>query len=501
MEHKKDIGKAIREKLEPFEASPRPDLWQAIEADLPKKRKRRIPPFWFLFAGIAVVAVLLYVAGRSFGENTTPGTQASVEDEKSGADAVKDSNFRNNPSSTSQSSSVSGAGQNESFNDEDQNSVNAITNTASGNQNPNPQEINLQHSTGIGPNGKKASKPATLDQPKNIATASAEKKLKTGKLSSGNSNKSGGVASKNSSAMAKTDGQSFESPIRDSIDIKAGSNINASESQANQTVQTDSIPKAIAENKKEDKKEKAKDTTKTIEIEAVNQKTFSIFLYAAPTYYNNFSKKSTIDSRLDSIQGKAEITFNYGGYLLFDYDEKWSVRAGLAKTTLRRRTNDIDVSSLNSQNFYNVDYRNGVSNQSVAIQFADSGYFSVVQEISYLEIPVELKYKLVNKTITIEGIGGISTLLLKDNVVTAESDNNGSVILGSTKDMYKSYFSANLGIGFSYELVDNLRVNVEPVFKYHFRTASVAFQPYSIVVLGGLEYTFNWTTKKKADKN
>ena len=297
---------------------------------------------------------------------------------------------------------------------------------------------------------------------------------------------------------AATSGESINGSIgqnakADRVDDSAISG-NIADKISNETPQ-DSLKTTIVKTEEKKPEEKPKDSLKTDEF-TDGGKTFRIFLYAAPTYYNTFSKISSIDKRLDTLSRKAEITYNYGGYLCFDYDEKWSFRFGAAKTTLRHRTQNIAVSSLGETNYYNVDYGN-VSNADLQSRFANSQNFDLIQEVSYLEFPMEIKYKLRDEKIGIEAIGGISSSFLKSNTITAESDNDGSVILGSTKDQYKWYLSANAGVGFYWQFAENFRLNVEPIFKYHFRTASAALQPYSVVVLGGIEYTFHWKSKNK----
>jgi len=63
MENKKDIGKAFREKLDQLDQSPNENLWNAIHADLQKKKKRRVIfiPFWMKMAGIFVSGALFTV--------------------------------------------------------------------------------------------------------------------------------------------------------------------------------------------------------------------------------------------------------------------------------------------------------------------------------------------------------------------------------------------------------------------------------------------------------
>lgn len=536
MEHNKDIGKAIREKLESLDRTPHNDLWQSIEADLPKKRKRRILPFWLMFVSIAVIALLLYVVTDGFGnaefwnpkidrlqensividsngdvKNTGHGEDPASENGAAGVDGItptdhdkthgqRQTGEAHQPAGTAIPNG-NGTGTGETGNGQGWGKSNSLKGDTSVDANISAREKAAKkanskwnespHAPGKSTGYRKGNRKNGRNGKNNPPTESGAFTGNDARITDSRPAKQTDEANRNqgsddpvlngTAAGSKPDGQATQDQIAEAAPAK-----------------NDSIAKALAEKEKK-KKEKDKDTTKTEEIEAANYRTFSLFLYAAPTYYNNFSNKSSIDKRLDSLPGRAEITFNYGGYLSFKYDDKWSVRVGAARTDLKRTTTDIPVNSLYDQNYYNLEYAPGISNEVVAAQFNESQVFrfNLIQEISYLEFPIELKYKLLDRKISIEGIGGVSTLFQRSNTVTAESDNGGSIIMGSTRSLYKAYFSANLGVGFSYDITDNFKFNAEPIFKYHLRTASVALQPYSIAVLGGFEYTFNWNTNKK----
>jgi hypothetical protein len=269
-----------------------------------------------------------------------------------------------------------------------------------------------------------------------------------------------------------------------------------------EAAKTDSITKAIADNKKAKPKKQPQDTTKTTEIEQQEFRTFSVFGYVAPTYFNHFAQKSSIDKRLDSLPGRSEVVFNYGAYLCFNYNERWTVRFGAARTVLRYTTEGVRINSpdgtpANTQNFYHVDYAGSISNTSLAETFSASEFMDIEQEMTYTEVPIELKYKLLKGTVTIEAIGGFSALFLNENTVSAISENNGTVAFGSTKDASAAHFSANLGIGFSYRFARNLSFNAEPMFRFHIKQTPIMQQSYRLLLQTGIEYTFNSKKRTK----
>ncbi|WP_298754925.1 porin family protein [uncultured Psychroserpens sp.] len=59
METKKDIGAALKSRLEPFKDSPDDLVWNTIEAKLKKKKKRRVLFLWFSGLGVALLFLML----------------------------------------------------------------------------------------------------------------------------------------------------------------------------------------------------------------------------------------------------------------------------------------------------------------------------------------------------------------------------------------------------------------------------------------------------------
>lgn len=490
MEHKKDIGKAIRDKLDAFDKSPGDQLWSAIEADLPKKKKRRILPFWFFLITGMVVGIWIWSGRDADGAGEKPRSNGASANAGTESHSNTDSD-RNSKSSAGAQTRTAG-------------SVAEITLQSP--ENATDENASASSSNPSDPSGQSTNKKAVAER---VNKKAAEKKRSaighrkrhgnpSQQWNSNDQSKRRQDQNDNGIAAASPENNNAAGQSRAENDLPVDAVSGAADGKIANETQQDSLKTAMAKTEEKKPEEKPKDSLKTDEF-TDGGKTFRIFLYAAPTYYNTFSKISSIDKRLDTLSRKAEVTYNYGGYLCFDYDDKWSFRFGAAKTTLRHRTQNIPVSSLGQTNYYNVEYGN-LSNDELQPRFANSQNFDLIQEVSYLEFPMELKYKLRDGKIGIEAIGGISSSFLKANSITAESDNSGSVILGSTKDQYKWYLSANAGVGFYWQFAENFRLNVEPIFKYHFRTASTALQPYSLVVLGGIEYTFHWKNKKKKNR-
>jgi hypothetical protein len=114
------------------------------------------------------------------------------------------------------------------------------------------------------------------------------------------------------------------------------------------------------------------------------------------------------------------------------------------------------------------------------------------QRIQYYEVPLELKYALLNKKVGIHFIGGMSTLFLGTNEVSVQA---GSVdeVIGEANNLNSVSFSTNVGLGFDYKLSKKFTFNLEPMFKYQLNTytdSSVDFRPYTLGVYTGLSFKF-----------
>ncbi len=486
----------MREKLDALDKSPGDHLWAAIEADLPKKKKRRMFPFWLTFISLVMIGLLIWSLADSSGNGlpSNNGPKNSIQNESGPS---YDENNSNNAATVQND----GGNQNENAGITESSQPNAgakpVANDARNGGSTNVVEPhdnwNPKIKTGQSLRGKKATTHSAQRQPQKFADRSRTKtkNKKSGKAASQRiKNDRTAKNARSNSNDGEYSGANVPGP-----DADATANIPLAKSDQEIKAANDSIAKKIAEDKKK-KREKPKDSLPKELQQQEAFKTFSIFLYAAPTYYNTLSKSSPLDRRLDTLSHKAEITFNYGGYLCFDYNDKWSFRVGYARTSFKQRTTNIAVSSLNQQNYYNIGYGN-ISNPELQQLFAASQHFDLIQELTYTELPVEVKYKIISKQIGLEAIAGFSTNLLTGSNVTAESDSGDSYVLGSLKDQYKFYFSANVGVGLYWRFANNFRLNLEPIAKYHFRAAGTSLQPYSMAVLGGVEYTFNWKSKKK----
>jgi hypothetical protein len=112
--------------------------------------------------------------------------------------------------------------------------------------------------------------------------------------------------------------------------------------------------------------------------------------------------------------------------------------------------------------------------------------------MSFVEVPVEVKYALLDKKLGINVIGGVSTLLLTENSIILDSPELFTE-LGEATNINDVSFSTNFGIGIDYQFSKEIEFNLEPMLKYQLNTFSGNtgnFRPYSVGVYTGVSFRF-----------
>ncbi|UCH14620.1 MAG: hypothetical protein JSV22_01330 [Bacteroidales bacterium] len=118
---------------------------------------------------------------------------------------------------------------------------------------------------------------------------------------------------------------------------------------------------------------------------------------------------------------------------------------------------------------------------------------SATQYFEYLEIPLIIKYKIIDRKIDLNVLSGISTHFLIGNDIYLDYDNM-SDRFPENVNVNNMNYSGSLGIGIEYPILSKLMLNVEPRFKYYLnplvRNPSYNIHPYSLGVFTGISYVF-----------
>lgn len=113
------------------------------------------------------------------------------------------------------------------------------------------------------------------------------------------------------------------------------------------------------------------------------------------------------------------------------------------------------------------------------------------QSYEYLEIPVLLSYRVIDRRIGLNITGGMSYNFLLDNKTYAVGANN-KIPVGSTSDLSALLLSSALGINLDYSLTDKFSVNMGPSVRYFLNSDGrlSADNPYTFGIWSGLFYKF-----------
>jgi hypothetical protein len=260
------------------------------------------------------------------------------------------------------------------------------------------------------------------------------------------------------------------------------------------------------------------------EIAPKKENRWSIAAMASPTYYSKFSSGS--DELSKQLMEAEDPVISYTGGLGLSYkiSKRFSIQSGLYYSTMGQTLDGINtfggfrqydnskgdnnfeiltssgtISASNPDVFVNADASNRVITKytndifdpkKASLQYINS---SLTQSLSYLELPVILRYKIIDKTIGINVIGGMSYNLLVNNSVYTEVDGSKYVI-GDTRGLNPLSLSSSLGMGMEYNFSKKLSLNLEPTFRYYLNPFSVSsgtyLHPYSFGIFSGVSYKF-----------
>ncbi len=117
----------------------------------------------------------------------------------------------------------------------------------------------------------------------------------------------------------------------------------------------------------------------------------------------------------------------------------------------------------------------------------------VEQQFEYLEVPMILKYKMVDRRIGFNLLGGMTTnFLIGSDAYYVENSNRERI--GETTDIKKVNYSSLVGVGMDYKLSERFQLNFEPFFKYYLNSinlsSAIKSRPYSIGIYTGISYLF-----------
>jgi len=464
MDEKKNIDRLFQEKFKDYEVFPDASAWKNIEKQLMKKKKRRIIPLWLRFAGAAAILLLLISTGFWFfdqRDNTTEQPNETIitdtdskKEIKEVAPLVKEKN-----AITFEDTETGGEEE-------------IISKTISKNNSQN-----LKNNVVNNPTIEKVQAKVTPEE--NIALSGVEKEKED--------NDRMPLIEK----PTKIDVIKEVDIIREKINTEKTAI--AQEKIVNEPTTT-----------KTDIQAEIEKTTTVVSAEITNK--WSVGPSMAPVYYNTLGNGSPIDPALANNKKNSDGSVSYGLKVNYKLSDKFSLQSGINTLELGFTTQNVATlvsSSLldgsNTNINTNVDGASVTALSTVAqnsetlnqrSSFDASG--SLDQSLSYVEVPLEAKYNILQKKLGVNIIGGFSTYFLYQNKVSVTSFGKTST-LGEASNINSLNFSGNLGVDFDYDISKKLYINISPMFKYQFNTFSKnsgGFKPYYLGVYTGLNFRF-----------
>lgn len=114
------------------------------------------------------------------------------------------------------------------------------------------------------------------------------------------------------------------------------------------------------------------------------------------------------------------------------------------------------------------------------------------QSFEYLQVPLILSYKLIDRKMDFNILGGMAYSFLIGNQTWALNDEGSKIALGSTEGIEHLLLSSSLGLSMEYELSERFSLNLEPNVRYFLNTGGElgSGNPYTFGIYSGMHFKF-----------
>jgi hypothetical protein len=242
---------------------------------------------------------------------------------------------------------------------------------------------------------------------------------------------------------------------------------------------------------------------------------WSVGAQFSPVYsYRNLSGDgfSTPDEQVDQdyFNDKENGLMAYAGGISLNYgfNDRLSLASGLYLSRIGQENADVvaydspdspylynlassgGTVTINPQKFEKVMVREiDTTKDSVPGDYIVSGTF--VQNLDYLEVPLVIKYKMLQSRFSVNLSGGLSPGILVNNRSYFSVDGE-KVQTGYTENIKPVIYNSVMGLGIEYSISTKLSINLDPLFKYSLSpinsNSGIKYHPYSISWFTGITY-------------
>jgi len=218
---------------------------------------------------------------------------------------------------------------------------------------------------------------------------------------------------------------------------------------------------------------------------SVQYKTSKRWIVESGIYYAQNGQQSENSANIFTRNENADNTLADGGVSYFSNQ----VRVENNTMAMNSAAGIIQFSSTPKGAELTGDFE--AKNTGVANLLVANGGFSQVFE--FMEIPLYVRYRVIDRKIGVELLTGFNTGIVVGNNAYIENQ-YGVQNIGETKDISTFNIAGTLGMGVNYALGKHFSVAVEPRFSYYLNSInnnpSVDFRPYRMGFYTGLTYEF-----------
>ena len=552
MKDNKNIERLFQEKFKDFEALPPQDSWDIIASRLnEKKKKKRILPIWFQFSGIAASLFIIGSLIWNFsGESNTTEVPNSNNTIVNTEDSKGNSNNSNITSPNNEAIVYDSQSNEENLDKKSNNSINQYNEKSideklvksklknnSSRRNRLVSNGKLQNDIDASSNQKGFKKGKNNFKKQSSSVTNSEKALVANTEKNKAKRKSKSKSFKNNSDFEnlfddnnvvdnnredknainkETIDAFFENKTSNTTTITNNDSITKQTNNSDVVVSNEIITQdstLVAEVSKEtnllEELLKEKEAGKNEDEKEEKRSKWAISTNASPVYFNSLAQGSSIDQQFDSNSKNYATTLSLGIAGSYAINNKLSLKTGVNNINISYNTNDVlfDARINTVENNIPTISRNPEASNMVFSSkvgnvetlsgdvenvIIENNVGALQQNISYIEVPLELSYKLLDKKFGIEVIGGMSTLFLNQNNISLVA-NGIEMEVGRANNLNNIHFSSNVGLGFKYNFWKSFNANFQPMFKYQINTFSENsgnFKPYFIGLYTGISFSF-----------
>lgn len=533
MSEKKNIDAFFQESLAHFEVTPPEMAWENIEAKLnEKKKKRRVVPFWWKLSGIAAVLLIgfglytTYFTSNSAPNNPIVNQQdttnhpkenevptSSSSDTMVNKEVIVQNQEKTNDNKSDKVLTTNASVEKERApdlsNKNQQNTTVAVSNDKKNTTNFNKNKASIKelivNSNGslfsnISSNKKKENSNTVNLNSEKVTTTAVATKVKESITNKSNNSTAFGTTNSTVDKNTININPKTELVISENKDTTRGE-AEQSEAKLDEIKKIDSTKMAAVEPNalEELLKEKEKKITKEPKLNR-----WQVTPNVAPIYFSSLSNGSPLDEKLQANQKVYGTNYSYGLNVNYALNKKYSIRTGVHSYSVDYDTNGIvfyqntNASKMQNLNpnslgsYIQIDPLNNVNTRSFGRIIDDRFEGTLNQTMGYIEVPLEVSYKLFSKRFGVDVIGGVSTLFLNQNEVFIKST-SFTMKIGEASNLNTVHFSTNIGLGLKYSFFKRFDARIEPLFKYQLNTYSSGagnFKPYVFGIYSGISYHF-----------